>query len=135
MERLILAIKQAEQALTSLQSLMGLTSPGEIERDAAIQRFEFTYEAIWKSAKIYLRTIEGLDAGSPKGVIRACRETGIFTIEEATQALVMVDDRNLTSHTYDRELALEIFSRLPAHTTLLTKWLQALTTKSKEQIN
>ena len=36
----------------------------------SVQRFEFTFEAVWKAALIYIKEIEGLDVGSPKGVLR-----------------------------------------------------------------
>ena len=132
LERMNIAIQQAEQALLSLQTVMAITTPTEIERDAAIQRFEFTFEAIWKTSRIYLRELEGIDSGSPKGVIRACRETGILSAEDTILALEMVNDRNLTSHTYDRDLALEIYERLAGHTMLMAKWLEKIRSAIKE---
>lgn len=130
MERLTLALQRAEQALSSLQSVMQIRNPSEIERDAAMQRFKFTFEAMWKAARHYLREIEGIDVGSPKGVIRACREGTLFNEEETEHALEMADDRNLTSHTYDRALAAEIFERLSGHTTLMSTWLERMRQKT-----
>lgn len=63
---------------------------------------------------------------SPKSAIRSSRETSLLTTVEAAQALVMTDDRNLTSHTYDRELALEIYRRLHGHADLMTMWLERI---------
>ena len=74
---------------------------------------------------------EGLDAGSPKGVIRACREVRILSLEETEHALKMADDRNLTAHTYDRALAQEIFARLEDHAALMTVWLKRLTARMR----
>jgi uncharacterized protein YutE (UPF0331/DUF86 family) len=42
-------------------------------------------------------------------------EVGILNEEEAREAMTLVNDRNLTVHTYNEDLANEIFSRLPAH--------------------
>ncbi|WP_221761341.1 nucleotidyltransferase substrate binding protein [Salibacterium salarium] len=46
------------------------------------KRFEFSFEACWKLAKQYLYDIEGLDIGSPKGVIRSSREVNLFNEED-----------------------------------------------------
>lgn len=75
----------------------------EIERDGLIQRFEFCFEIMWKCGKEYLREVEGLDAASPKAVIRMLRDVQIFSDEDTVFALEMVDARNLTAHTYDEK--------------------------------
>lgn len=62
-------------------------------------------------------------AGSPKAAIRACRETGLFTEEEAIGALEMVDDRNLTAHTYNERLAQQIYDHLPRYLALVQTWV------------
>ncbi len=130
MERLQQRIETSEKALLKFREIMEISHPNSIERDAAIQRFEFTFETIWKTAKDWLYVSEGLDIGSPKGVIRACREVGIFTDEEALLALEMVNDRNLTVHTYNEALAVEIYSRLTKYLPLMEKWLREIKLKS-----
>lgn len=123
MDRMTLSLKRAEQALKSLQDVLQINDVTDIERDAAIQRFEYTFESLWKAAHHYLREQEGIDAASPKSVIRSCREVGLLDTAEAALALAMTDDRNLTSHTYDRDLAQEIYSRLHGHFAMMEKWL------------
>ncbi len=49
-----------------------------------------------------------------------------MTDEEAIAALTMVNDRNLTVHTYNESLAVDIFSRLAGHTRLLRLWVDAM---------
>lgn len=112
MERLKERLDIARRALTSLKELAILEQPSQIERDAAIQRFEYTCEALWKAAQRYLSVIEGLNIGSPKGCIRACRELGLLTDEQAVLGLEMVDDRNLTVHTYNEAVAEGIYHNL-----------------------
>ncbi|WP_342504755.1 nucleotidyltransferase substrate binding protein [Sporosarcina sp. FSL K6-2383] len=87
MERLQERIVSAKKALASLQKLVVIEHPDDVERDALIQRFEFTFEASWKAAKQYLYDMEGIDIGSPKGVIRSCREITLFDDEETILAL------------------------------------------------
>jgi nucleotidyltransferase substrate binding protein (TIGR01987 family) len=126
MERLNERLQQAARALSTLQMLADIAHPSDIERDAAIQRFEYSFEAIWKAVKRYLDVVEGVQAASPKSVVRACLENGLLDEQQARAALVMVDDRNLTSHTYNEDLAAAIFSRIPDHSATLEQWLSAV---------
>ncbi|MDO6449130.1 HI0074 family nucleotidyltransferase substrate-binding subunit [Oceanobacillus profundus] len=129
MERLYERLKSTEKALSTFYELVIITEPTTVERDAAIQRFEYSFEACWKTAKQYLYDVEGIDIGSPKGVIRSSREVGIFSERETILGLNMVDHRNLTVHTYNEELALEIFASLPQYYQLLRKWVERIRIK------
>ena len=131
MERLKQRIQIAKKAIKTLDEVLLIESPNSIERDALIQRFEYSFEAIWKTVKRFLNVVEWVDANSPKAVIRASMETGLFNEEMTRQALVMADDRNLTSHTYNEELAQLILSRMPQHATVLKHWLLAIEAKLK----
>jgi nucleotidyltransferase substrate binding protein (TIGR01987 family) len=126
MGRSIERIAAARKAMRAFHEVMQIEKPSTIERDAAIQRFEFTFEAVWKAAKEVLFEREGIDAGSPKGVLRSCREVGILTEEQTITALEMVDDRNLTIHTYNEKLAVEIYSRLRTYLDIFEHWLEGL---------
>lgn len=123
MERLVQRLQVARQALITLEELSVIKNPSAVERDAAIQRFEYTVEASWKAARHYLLTIEGIETSSPKRVIRYLRENGFFSNDEAVLALEMIDDRNLTSHTYNQEIADRLFARLSNYTNLLNLWI------------
>lgn len=127
MDRLTHRLEQAARALASLEQLAGLGSPSLIERDAAIQRFEYTVEACWKAARGVLSERYGAELASPKPVVRACAQNGLLNEDDARAAMDMIDDRNLTSHTYNEELAIAIFGRLAQHAGLLRRWLDALT--------
>ncbi|MFH1963456.1 MAG: nucleotidyltransferase substrate binding protein [bacterium] len=41
-----------------------------IVRDATIQRFEYTFEALWKFLKAWLKEREGIICNSPKACFR-----------------------------------------------------------------
>jgi nucleotidyltransferase substrate binding protein (TIGR01987 family) len=114
------------------ENLATLKNPNDVERDAAIQRFEFSFEASWKADKQYLYDIEGVDAGSPKSVIRSCREVHLLEDEEAVLALEMVNDRNLTCHTYIEELAIKIHKNLSRYNDLLHKCVERMNGKVME---
>ena len=105
MDRLLERLEIAQKALNSLRELVHISEPTDIERDAAIQRFETTFEATWKTAQRYLLVVEGLTVGSPKSSIRAARDVALLDDEQTVMALEMADDRNLTVHTYNNGLA------------------------------
>ncbi len=125
MDRVSQRLKSAERALATFEELAA-TFVGVVQRDAAIQRFEYTFEATWKAAEEFLRGHEGLALASPKAVIRACHEVGVLGPDEGLRALEMADDRNLTSHTYHEPVAVAIGQRLAGHAALLRVWLEAM---------
>ncbi|KHD05247.1 nucleotidyltransferase [Candidatus Thiomargarita nelsonii] len=127
MERLKKRLEVAKKALMTLQELENKPE-SKMRRDATIQRFEYSFEAMWKAAKQYLNDIEGLDLGSPKGVIRGCFQVGLLTQAQTRLALAMTDDRNLTSHTYNESLADNIFSKIKDYHTLMSECLNLLET-------
>ncbi|WP_043698455.1 HI0074 family nucleotidyltransferase substrate-binding subunit [Tepidimonas taiwanensis] len=124
-DRLTRRLDVARRALASLQALAH-EAPSPIIRDASIQRFEYTFEAIWKAAQAVLRDRFGVELASPKPIVRASLENGLLDEEEARLALAMVDHRNLTAHTYDEALADEIFAALPRYRSLMQVWLERL---------
>jgi len=127
-ERLSERLAEAETALASFNELVHRTDRSVVERDAAIMRFTYTFEAVWKTAQRYLYEHEGLDVGSPKQAIRASRRIGLVTDDQAEAALRMADDRNLVVHVYREAVARDLDSRLPAHAATLAAWLTAMRT-------
>ena len=74
--------------------------------DATIQRFEFCFELAWKLMKAVLE-YEGIEANSPRSSIREGWKQGLVSDAEAW--LDMMEKRNLSSHTYDENVAREIY--------------------------
>ncbi|MGA9405711.1 MAG: HI0074 family nucleotidyltransferase substrate-binding subunit [Bacteroidota bacterium] len=115
----------AVRALNSMKDIQ-LSGFSEITRDAAIQRFEYTVEALWKYLQLYLREEEGIDSYSPKSCFREAKNAGLVDEDESVQALEMVDDRNLTSHTYHEDVAQKIYEKLPMYVALMEKLLKRM---------
>ena len=110
--------KQTHRALTSLEELVSKYSANQTDvilRDALIQRFEYSTEAFWKYLKAYLQTEHNLSANSPREVIRTGLFAKLYSEEISQELLQMLDDRNLTSHTYVEELAESIAHRIPEY--------------------
>ncbi len=98
----------------------------EYVRDAAIQRFEFCFELAWKCVQALAR-LEGLDVASPRAAFRTALKMGL--IQDDPAWLSMIDDRNLSSHTYDLDLAESLYDRLPQHASALNGLLQNLASR------
>ena len=108
--------EQTQRALTSLEELVSRYSENQTDvilRDALIQRFEYSTEAFWKYLKAYLQNEHNLSANSPREVIRTGLTAKLYSEEMSQELLQMLDDRNLTSHTYVEELAESIAHRIP----------------------
>lgn len=82
----------------------------DVIRDGVIQRFEFTYELAWKTTKEYLEELGIVDRNSPKAVIKEAYVQRLLISE--TNWLLMISDRNMTSHVYKEEMAKEIVERI-----------------------
>ncbi len=118
-----LQVQDALKALTTLKDI--LQEPfTPIVRDATIQRFEYTFEAVWKALRQYLKEREGILANSPKSCFREAFSLGLFTEEETTLSLEMTDRRNDTSDTYREEIAQAIYQQVPAYCVLMESLLK-----------
>jgi len=122
MERLKLKYNDALKSLRTLHEI--LEEPFTIIiRDATIQRFEYTFEALWKFLKEYLKEKEGIICNSPKGCFREIFSLGFLGEEETVKYLEMTDRRNDTSHTYKEEVAQIIYSKIQGYYTLMRNLL------------
>jgi len=90
-------------ALLSLEEALTVEKT-DISRDAGIQRFKFCVELSWKSAK----KVMGTSTAAPKQVIREMAQSGY--IDDVDFWLKSIDQRNLSSHTYNQKLAEEVYS-------------------------
>jgi nucleotidyltransferase substrate binding protein (TIGR01987 family) len=78
----------------------------DIALDAVIQRFEFTFERAWKSIRLAAKAV-GYDCKSPRGCLKLAYK--MEWIEDEEKWLRLLEARNLTSHTYDQETAMEVY--------------------------
>ncbi|MGB9674171.1 MAG: nucleotidyltransferase substrate binding protein [Anaerolineales bacterium] len=126
MERLKQRLQIARQALTTLLELTSQPSWKVIERDAMIQRFEYTFEATWKAAQVYLRELEGVIANFPKSAVRLSWQTGLFDEQTARMALQMCEARNMTIHAYNEKIATSWALQIREYSEVLQEWLIAM---------
>ena len=79
-------------------------------RDGVIQRFEFCTELTWKTLREYLLDQGYTEINSPKSVMRQAYADRLINDEQSWIGLL--NDRNLTSHLYDEDTAVEIYNRI-----------------------
>ncbi len=94
--------------------------------DATIQRFEFTFELFWKFLQEYFR-LKGIQLSFPKDVLKQAYEAKIIHTESIW--LKMLKDRNLTSYTYDKELADLVFKDIKNYVPIFRETVNYIKTK------
>ena len=115
--------KALEKALQRLGEALAFDLSQPLVVDACTQRFEFCIQLTWTTLKKCL-AIEGIEANTPRECIQ--QAYAIHWLNDETAWLSMLKDRNLTSHTYKEDLALEIYHWLPAHFSALMTLYQFL---------
>ena len=81
----------------------------ELERAGIIQFFEMTFELAWKVLKDYLEAQEYL-VKSPRETVKQAFQIGL--IDNGHVWMDALSNRNLTTHTYDEELAIKMTSEI-----------------------
>lgn len=104
-----------EKAVARLKEVLQLEKT-DIIRDSAIKRFELSFDLAWKCIQAYARR-EGLDCQSPRACLKTAFQLGLIDYED--DWLKMLDDRNLSVHTYKEKYAEDIYGRLAGYASML----------------
>ena len=121
LDRLGQATRRLSEALQSPES--------DLKRDAAIQRFEFTFEMAWKTLKRVL-LYEGEICTTPRQCLKAAYRIGLLDDEDPW--LNMLQDRNLMVHIYDEQTAMEIYRRITSYQSAFMRLLKELSVRYKQ---
>ena len=97
------------RALDRLDEALAVPPDAPLAVDGTVQRFEFTFELAWKTAKAALED-EGVATRTPREALREAMRAGWLADERAW--LEMFDDRTLSSHVDSEEVAAEIYARI-----------------------
>jgi nucleotidyltransferase substrate binding protein (TIGR01987 family) len=88
-----------------LEDTLQIEKPSDAERAGLIQFFEMTFELAWKMMKDYLEE-QGFSVNSPKEAIKQAFQSEI--IADGHAWIDALNDRNLTTHTYQEETAIQV---------------------------
>lgn len=98
-QELITAVQRLEEACAQPFS--------SFIRDSVIQRFEFCWELAWKTLRLKLEA-EGIAVNTPRETWQQALQVGLIADGNAWSEAQK--KRNLTSHTYDENLADEVYN-------------------------
>jgi nucleotidyltransferase substrate binding protein (TIGR01987 family) len=102
------------RSLTALRKVVRMDLEDDVVRDAAVKRFEFTYEMAWKMMRRHLRWAGSQDLESipRRELFRLAARASL--IDDPEHWFAYHEARNLTSHTYDEANARKVTGLLKA---------------------
>jgi len=108
-DRVYLKHENLKNAFHRLEEAVNKPLVDDIVMDAAIQRFEFTFELAWKVMKDYLE-YQGIieNVKGPRDCIKEAFKLNL--IKDGDGWIEMLLSRNLTSHIYDKDRTEKIFN-------------------------
>jgi len=95
-----------EKAFARLKKFIDKGALSELEAQGLIKAFEYTFELAWNTLKDFLEFSGQRDIYGSRDAIRKAFEFGL--IHDGTNWMDMLQSRNLTSHTYNEEIAEQI---------------------------
>ena len=127
----ISALENAENRLNEMLARYKKEANDEAVRDSIIQRFEFTYSIALKTLRKYFIerafVLEEVNQMSFNEMIRTASQLNLL-VSNLEKWTVYREMRNMTSHTYDEEIALQVVSIIPD----FSKEIAYLITRLKE---
>lgn len=92
-----------------------------------IQKFEIVVDLLWKTFKVFLFEVNGIDAYSPKQTIKEYFKIGECTYEDYEWMIKMVEMRNKLSHIYNEEKFKQIHSQITEAAEIINRVVANLT--------
>ena len=118
--RYVQRFENYKKSFLLLKEALALQNPSLLEKAGIIQFFETSFELSWKLMKDYLEYL-GYDIKSPRDSIKTGFQVKIILDGELWLDALM--DRNLTVHTYDEEIANEVYFKIKNTYSLLLEYL------------
>ena len=119
-----------EKVFTELENTAKIKKPSKAERAGLIQFFEVCFELAWKMLKDYLES-QGFETKFPRDTLKQAFQSDL--IEDGHIWMKALEDRNLTTHTYDEKTSVKIEELIrKKYLPLLKKLHQTFLGKQKE---
>lgn len=106
-KKALIKIKQAVEIMS--EKVEHSDEVDELLQEGLIQRFEYTHELAWKVMKDYAEYQGYTDIRGSRDAIRKALEIGLIADK---QWMETIEDRNLTSHNYNNDIAAEIYENI-----------------------
>lgn len=91
------------KAMNHLENALQIPNPDIVQKAGIIQFFEMSFELAWNMVKDYLEEQGFVDIKSPRSALKKAYEMNI--LENGHDWMDLLQDRNLTAHTYDEQKA------------------------------
>ena len=98
-----------ERSFLPLCEALKIESPSVVERAGLIQFFEMAFELSWKLLKDY-EELEGFAPKTPREVIKQAFQAEL--VRDGHGWVNALQDRDLTSHTYNEKVAIDVENRI-----------------------
>ena len=92
-----------QKALAQLERFIEPPALNEREQQGLIKAFEYSFELAWNTLRDLLRSQGNATLLGSRDTLREAYRLGL--IEQGETWMLMIQDRNLTSHTYNRATA------------------------------
>ncbi len=102
--------KQFSAGLARMDEVMEMPK-STLARDAAIKRFEFTFDLAWKAMRAFLEEQKGFTCVSPKECAQEAFRYGLIAYDDLWMRIP--EWRNQIVHEYSEEFADDLYRELP----------------------
>ncbi|SDD75088.1 nucleotidyltransferase substrate binding protein, HI0074 family [Algoriphagus faecimaris] len=89
-----------------LENALQIPEPDMVQKAGIIQFFEMSFELAWNLVKDYLEEQGFVDIRSPRAALKKAFEVNL--LENGHDWMDLLQDRNLTAHTYDEQKSTEM---------------------------
>lgn len=104
--RWIQRFRNFTKSMNYLEEALQIAHPDIVQKAGIIQFFEMSFELAWNMVKDYLEEQGFVDVKSPRSALKKAFEMNI--LENGHDWMDLLQDRNLTAHTYNEEKATEM---------------------------
>lgn len=111
MPKFELLLNDYQTAVTQLENALKEKTDDELKQAGCIHYFEFCFELAWKTVKAFFEYKGMIDCNSPRDCMKMAFKANIINDENIW--IGMLENRNLTTHTYSIDTALNVYKSLP----------------------
>lgn len=112
-----------KKAHSKLKEFIETYNGSEKDRSAIINAFQYTFELWWKTLQKYMQEQQLLEELGPAATIRGAFHYQF--IDDGDAFMEMLKDRNLITHTYKEDVAIDIYTNIKErYVDLLEEFIQ-----------